>query len=711
MFGPALSGHYAAMAGTGIIGENMLVWKIGGAVWTYTHTLPSKTQYFCHHPYGAFWAAALAILVLGRHDWVLPFTAVAMSSATVALLWSVVRRRYGEIPAAAAVCGWAFLPIALVFGDFLNLEVVVMFGLALFFWGHDRFLATSKRRHLVASVIGVFVATTGDWAGYIGVGLVLAWGLLRAVVLPAPLTEPIRRRAYLRWWALCTATAILTLIYIVWAFHSADKIGEWLASAKMRGGDGMPLARALANRHTWIEVMFTPVAISLGKIGLPVCAAWFVARRRDADVYALAAFAQATVQYLAFKKGADVHIYWPHHFALYYAFALAEITAAVVWIAGRFAGTSVRRGAMVSGALGMATFLVPTAVMAPDAVRALRWGRQSGGRFNNNATGHNRATNFRTEEDMLFVLRWLRGRLGDESPSGITIDVPRSTQWGWEHSWELHAVVRQASGPATPTGPANRDRPYYVARGSSLGPGEMERIAASGHVRAYGDIWVIDEREPAGPIDVFSLGEHTPSLPAWYLFWGASPARQVPAEPDPWLTWEMRRHLGVEPAIVPQGDPATLEQLRVAYDLAGEAGDSARAEALRERIDGQIDRTANARFEDGTELIGVRVTTGSQPVLEAWFVAGGPMATAPYFDVSSEVIARNPWSTIPRDDVQRELSFPPLIPTRLWKKGYIYHHDATMLHRIGVERYTGSWTIGGPQRADHQAATVLCSGT
>jgi hypothetical protein len=145
----------------------------------------------------------------------------------------------------------------------------------------------------------------------------------------------------------------------------------------------------------------------------------------------------------------------------------------------------------------------------------------------------------------------------------------------------------------------------------------------------------------------------------------------------------------------------------VAYNLALWRGDRDRAERMRERIEAQLDRTVAAKFEDGSSLIGIVVTTGSQPTLQAWFEAGGPIASDAFFAVRSRVLARDPLSSIPADDVVRDLSFQPLFNTKLWKKGFLYHHDTVMLHRIGLERFTGAFTPGGPRRSDQQPETVL----
>jgi hypothetical protein len=67
--------------------------------------------------------------------------------------------------------------------------------------------------------------------------------------------------------------------------------------------------------------------------------------------------------------------------------------------------------------------------------------------------------------------------------------------------------------------------------------------------------------------------------------------------------------------------------------------------------------------------------------------------------------ARKKLSLMPVDPTDREMAFPPTMPTKLWRAGFIYKIDAVLNHRIGVERYWGSWA--GPHRLDGQAQTTL----
>jgi hypothetical protein len=164
-------------------------------------------------------------------------------------------------------------------------------------------------------------------------------------------------------------------------------------------------------------------------------------------------------------------------------------------------------------------------------------------------------------------------------------------------------------------------------------------------------------------------------------------------------------HLGQPTAPPPEGVARTLDDLRIQHNAAVYAGGSARAAALRDRIVAQLDRGAETVFDQGVRLLGVRRTQGVQPRLEVWFSASGPLPIDATFHVRSTMVARETLSLMPIDETEREMAFPPPLPTRLWRTGFIYKIDVVLNHRIGVERYWGVWA--GPRRLDGAVQTTL----
>jgi 4-amino-4-deoxy-L-arabinose transferase-like glycosyltransferase len=698
MFGTASAGHLGAgSAGNFMAAEQILRWKIVYPAWDwYSGAPPPKAQYICHHPFGQYWIAALFLWVFGHRDFVLHLPAVLMSAAIPPLLYGIAKERWGAGVGAVAAAGYTVVPLAVGFSGFWNVETICIFGTLLFFWGHSRHTTTGKRRFAAASVTGLVVACAGDWAGYLLVVPALVWSLLRAFVLPPRLTPRFRRAPYIRWWALSVAAAAATLLLWLALFYRAGQIGDWVASGEHRGGES-PLAQALVARHNWIDFAFTPLAILIGKIAVPVSLLRLIVLRRDEESYAPSLLFGATVQYLAFPHGADIHIYWPLYFVPYYALALAQLAHTAAWLVGRpwlREAPDPRRAALAGLALGM----LPVLGMARDGVASLWVWRRTGGRYDENG---------KLIRDQLDALEVVKQVVVPRAPRGTRIDAHPAFKWGWEFLW---AFQGQADSAATPQlGSATTAHPFWIARASALSSDAQKKIAAAAHVRVWGDVWLVDQREAQAPLDAFAVEEREPGALEWLVQGGVEPVRRMSATPDPWLTWEWRTHLGQD-APPPTGEPVGIDAMRAAHNAAIERGDVMGAEALRERIEAQLERSVAARFDGGVRLIGVRVTSGVQPRIESWFECTAPLPDA-FFHVKATMEARAPLSLVPIDTTEREVAWQPTLPTGIWRPGFLYKTEAVADHLVGRERYWGYWmpieSASAPRRPDGRLQTNL----
>jgi hypothetical protein len=697
-------GHLGAgSAGTFMAGEQMIRWKIlyPARSW-YTGIRPEGAALMCHHPYGQYYVPAVLFLLFGHHDFLLHLPAVALSAAIPPLLYGVVKERWGPPLGAVAAAGYVVVPIAVGFSSYWNLESLCIFGSLLFFWGHSRHMTTGRPRYLAASLAGLCVVCAGDWVGYLLVTPTLAWAFVRAFVLPPRLTPHFRRAPYARWWALAVVIMVASLLWWIGLFARVDQIQQWLGAEDSRGGGTIAtLHEALISRKAWIDFSFTPLAIVLGKIAAPLCLARLLVVRRDEESYALGLLFGGTVQYVAFKRGADVHTYWPHYFAAYFALALAQL-AGTVGIAASWALQRLRpHRVQVAGAVGLALGLLPVAAMAHDGVSSLWVWRRTGGRYDEHGAL------IRSHVDLLDVIQEV---ILPQTRRGTRIDAAPSVQWGWEFQWKTQSVANVVDAPALGA-PDVAGHPFWIARASGMTGYEQRKIASAAHVRIYGDAWVVDQREPPAPVDAYALNEREPNPWEWFVYGGTEPMRSIGPAPDPWLTWEWRTALG-QPAPVPAGEPRTLEEIRIAHNVAVTARDAVTAKRWKEAIEQALDRSVATAFTGGFDLLGVRVTDGVEPRVESWFEATGARSPGEAaFDVRSTMEARNPLSLIPPDPTDREMAFPPRIPTSLWRPGFVYALDAVLDHRIGRERYWGYWRSRdgstAPQRVDGRPQTTL----
>ena len=481
---PFGTGHYGwTIATLGSDAEAMIKWKIPASVGYYLNAKPLPSAYYCDHPWGLQWIMVVFVSLFGHHDWAINLPGFVVSGITIALIFSLARQVWGPIPAVAASLGFAVLPITLAYSDFYSLEILVMLGWALFFWGHARMLATGQLRYTVASLGGVFITGIADWQGYIAMAALLAWGMIRAYVLPARWSPPFPRGRYAQWWALSVAIAVATAGMWVWFFLDAGKIAEWLGSATMRRGAASgTLSSVLQARRYLIDMTFTPFAIWLGKVALPIALARFFLLRRDEEAYSLSVLLAATFQYVVFKEGADIHVFWPHTFGMYFALAFAQMTAtamAGVRALGRFLPSTetAARGVGLTVALSVVACL-------PDGLREMAFCRMTGGRFGGKSS----------DTDSTVVLQHLE----KDWPQDATVVAHSSMGWSRHHMWTVHRVNETTGALPVKGAPVDEGRPVFLFRRSGITLGDAQRLASSFKLMAYEDIWVIDRRQPPG---------------------------------------------------------------------------------------------------------------------------------------------------------------------------------------------------------------------
>ena len=533
MFGPILAGHYAAAGGMGIMSENMLRWHIAGPVWEYTRTLPGPEMYYCHHPWGIFWTTTLLMKLLGRHDVVCRLAPVLLSAATPPLLSALGRAIWRPAAGAAAAAAFVVLPITLAFAGFNALEVPVIAWSLLGLWGLVRLTQTGRARHLAAALIGALLALHADWPGFMLAGAMLGFGLLRGYVVRG-VFGPIRHeRRYAQWWVLTSASAVLTFGLYLALFKQAGKLDDLFGSYGMRSsGNAVPLSAVLASRRYWIELSFSPIAIALGKAAAVLSVLRLLVLRREHEVIPLAVLFMATAQYLIFKQGADIHVFWPQYFGAYFALAMGAVVATLapaigfVWRRGR--GGAGGAGGK-SGVLALGLALLPILAIARDGVPALRYAHETGGRFNE------KGLIIHSDGAKTAFLRFIEPSI----PGTATVAMHESMKATWAQVWALGGRVVAGSRPVPRAHGGNE---IYVADTRFLLSELQEQLARDFHVTAVGPFWKVVESEPAAPIDAYSFVEREPSWWEWYLVSGTEPHREIVA--DPYLTWELRTHFG-----------------------------------------------------------------------------------------------------------------------------------------------------------------------
>jgi hypothetical protein len=315
--------------------------------------------------------------------------------------------------------------------------------------------------------------------------------------------------------------------------------------------------------------------------------------------------------------------------------------------------------------------------MVPDVLRALHYGRMSGARFNEKGRHSWR------EIDKVVALQWMAR---DMAPETVVV-AHNGLHSSWACEWALHRPVLSQGG--MPQQGKQNELRYFVADLTQMNTAEQEKMFATFHVVVVGPYVRVDRDQEHAPADAYAIDEREPTALEWYAQYAVDPVRTI--RPDPWETWEVRNDFSQSPNPLPPGEPASMEELRIAHNAAVAAGDLERAQKYRQRLVAQLDAQVATKYTDGTELLGARYTRGVEPKLALYFLAAGPSSDELQFDMSSEVEASPLLSLVPPDPLVKGQGTPFAEPPRMWRKGFIYVDRSEIRHRPGRESFYGQW--------------------
>jgi hypothetical protein len=437
----------------------------------------------------------------------------------------------------------------------------------------------------------------------------------------------------------------------------------------------LPLAAVLAHRRYWIALAFTPFAIVIGKLALPVLAARVLFRRSELELFPLAVLVIASGQYVIFKQGADIHFFWPQYFALYFAYGVGALVATLDgwlgWAEGR--RSLVPRRALVSWVVGTLG-LVSVLAILPDGLRALVYARKSGGRFNE------RGNLIQPDFDKAAALAAVAPAL----PADAVFGVSSSMKPSYWMDWVLRRPVRYVGLPRVDSAGVTN----FALDTRFDTRGAFETLTREFPVRAIGPFLIADVTPEPRPVAGFATVPRR--LGALEGFFTATSHDVYDVVPDPFWTWELRTHLSQTPNPAPSVRPTSFEDLRIAYNVAVSEHD-ARAERLRAELFTGVDRSVHQSYTEGVELLGARLERGASTRLTLYFETSEPLASDTMFQIVSSVEAAPRFSFVPRDELTWDVGMPFAIPTTLWRPGFIYSSMTELTRRPGVERYDGAF--------------------
>lgn len=679
---PFAAGHYAASTAVALAGENMLRYGIAYPVTHVPIAAPTAAECYCHHPFGVFWTSAVFVGALGHENWVCRLPAVVQSALTPLLVYGIARALWTPVAAALSAVAFVLTPIALAFANFNALEVPVIFGTLLASFSYLRFQQTSRRRFAVLTLAALTYAIHADWAAFVFAAALASIVTLALVRLRRSPHAPQFRRTFTLLLGLMGLVAATGGLYL-FALHRMGQLEKLIEQGRLRSlGADLPLADVLRARRYWTALMFTPLAVLIGKLGAVALAACAILKHRERELVPLALLGMAAFQYLVFKQGADVHVFWPHYFAPYFALSLGALTASLSTLLAaaldrfRGAATPLRVQRAWLGAAPLALGFVVPAFMAHDAVVTLVYGRKTGGRFNER--GHF----IQADRDKSAALAHWAASAAPNAP--VALD-PSMRQSLWV-PWVLQRPVRTAGGSGWT--PPER---YSVLDARFVAPARLRALARAGQTTAVGPFWFTDRAAAPSGLGAWSIERREPTTLEQLLVSATHALRDI-AE-DPYHRWELRDHFSEARHAAPHSATRSSEQLRIAHNIAVASGNAARAQELRDELLQGVDRRMELTYRNGTRLLGARFERGASDVLTVYFESRGPV-NGQRFAIHSRVEAADASSLVPPDPLQWEVGLPPGIPPAVWKRSYIYSSVTELLKRPGREVFSGAWLDG-----------------
>jgi hypothetical protein len=659
LFGPLEAGHWSAMAAEGIAAENILRLHVAAPVTRYLAGTPTSLNYYCHHPYGLFVLQAVARAVFGHHPATVRLVAVGCSALTPPLVYKLAEELWDDVRVAAvATVAFVLLPIDLCFAGFAGLEVPTIFFGLLFTWATARLFRTWDRRLLLPVLLGAVGTTQSDWPGVVLVGAVAAFAAFGAFP---------RERLFRVWLALALGASVGCVLLYLAVFASQDQLAGVVHIFQFRKGTPIaPLSEIFGpRRRMWLLWMFTPAGLAILALALPLSLARV--RRQPLEIIPLAWLLMASVQYFVFREGADVHIFWPHYFGVSVALGTGAFFSQALAMGG---------SRVVSGLAVTLPLLVFARVSLPLAHQA----RLTQGRFDEGG-------NFiDAEADASQLATWATSGVGPEATLSRTGAFPQERHVEYSAGRFFPNVSRWInvrSETAT-------DRIVLTDARRTL-PEDLRAYAQTYDVTAVGPFWRLD-RAGRGKLEALRYVERQPTLLEQYFVSGTELVRTIGPDVDPWATWEWADHLGVA-APDPGTDAVTVDERRIAHNLAVARGDSAKASALRASVEERFAAGPRADFGDDVHLLGVSVDGGPVAVATLLWLAGNayvPVDSA--FSVKCKVLAPPALWPSAIDFYEKDMAPPMALRPALWKPGYLYAQRFVVRHRVGLESCEGSFS-------------------
>lgn len=311
-----------------------------------------EPHYYHHHPPLIIWLPALLSTVTGENETSVKFVFAAAILISVAAMYTLGRRLFGEKAAWWAALFYAFVPFIAYYGrvpghDQLAMPIIVLFTIVFYDW-----LRTPTQGRFVALLALIVLSV---WSAWSAIFMVAAFGVVGMLVAT---TKQRIRIVMMGAFTLANLAAMILLYQWMWDGTIHDLIDIFIyrtSSAEGREGS------ASINMLQWgtrillqTVLMLTPGVMAMALVGLAILRRYV---NRQSAVVIAALFLGGITYQLVFRNASYIHDYYK--IILVPAFALC---AGLAWVIVRQQGRFGKRLRPAFDVLFI-TFLIPSAIV------------------------------------------------------------------------------------------------------------------------------------------------------------------------------------------------------------------------------------------------------------------------------------------------------------------------------------------------------------
>src|SRR5687768_10784716 len=138
---------------------------------------PSQFEVYYHHPVLSMLLTSVSFRVFGEHEWSARLAPLIFSLLTLALVFRIARRWFGNATALVAVAFMAVLPVDAYYATHLDpYGSMAIFFTVLAVASYERWVTEGSRRHFGICVAAIALGCATSWFTYLVVpGIALHW--------------------------------------------------------------------------------------------------------------------------------------------------------------------------------------------------------------------------------------------------------------------------------------------------------------------------------------------------------------------------------------------------------------------------------------------------------------------------------------------------------------------------------------------------------